>query len=131
MRTLLLVGVGLLLVLLIFLGFRNLTAFPRLVANVGRAKSELITRHSLLDRFFQDCGRYPTTQEGLIALWQVPPDLKKRWRGPYCDPLDSNDPFGTPYSYISVTPGHYELKCLGADGELGGEEDDQDLIVMK
>jgi general secretion pathway protein G len=47
-----------------------------------------------LDAYCLDNGRYPTTEEGLAALWQAPTNDPRpmNWRGPYLRrvvPLDS------------------------------------------
>jgi len=40
------------------------------------------------------------------------------------------DPWGRPYRYLLQAGGsRYKLGCLGADGQPGGEGDDQDLLV--
>jgi type II secretion system protein G len=73
-----------------------------------------------------DCGRFPTTEEGLSALKKCPtPALKGRWRGPYPD--DSKipkDPWGRDYVYrypgLHNTNG-VDVYSLGPNGN-GGEE---------
>ena len=62
-----------------------------------------------LDTFFTDCGRYPTTTEGLRALMVRPKDCK-RWGfagKPYIDKV----PVGLFYS--SKDPLHFELRLNG------------------
>ena len=82
-----------------------------------------------LDFFEADCGRYPTTEEGLVALIQRPPDLAAAdWRGPYLGnatqiPLD---PWKNKYTY--TCPGkhnllRYDLQSMGPDMTLDTEDD--------
>lgn len=71
-------------------------------------------------------GTYPTTDEGLQALIQAPPDVADRWHGPYVDngkiPLD---PWGRPYRY--ACPGThnkdgYDLWSTGPSGVDGNPD---------
>lgn len=71
-----------------------------------------------LERFKDDCGRYPTTAEGLNLLTDPPKEGSlNNWRGPYIEPLE--DPWGHEYVYrfpgIYNTNG-YDLYSLGRDG---------------
>jgi general secretion pathway protein G len=84
--------------------------------------SELATYKSLLDHFHLDCGRYPTTEEGLNALHVAPASLKDKWGPqPYTDKTSFNDPWGNPYLYLSNDPNQYTLKSYGEDGQPGGD----------
>jgi len=83
---------------------------------------------SALDTFRLDVGRYPTTEEGLEVLIKDPGIDK--WDGPY---LKKNkiplDPWGRPYEY--KCPGEhseYDLYSLGADGQIGGEGENRDIV---
>lgn len=105
---------------------------PKNSARVGGGpsrKSELATTKSLLDSFELNCGRYPTTNEGLPALQNPPHGLEKQWRGPYGSHPIVNDTWGFPYEYTSENPHQFKLISYGKDGKPGGEGDDQDLIV--
>ena len=64
----------------------------RLKTERGRAKHGLEERlvfvhEAALERFRRDVGRYPTTAEGLPAIFECPdtPDVAAKWRGPYLD----------------------------------------------
>ncbi len=107
---------------------------PKLVgqstqARVGAAKSELATTKSLLDTFNLNCGRYPTTEEGLGALETAPSGLEGKWRGPYGSKAVVNDPWDNPYVYESSANDAFTLKSYGADGVEGGTGDNEDLVV--
>lgn len=71
-------------------------------------------------RYKKDCGRFPTTDEGLHALLQ-PPDGQTNWKGPYLDGRpDRNilDPWNRPYRYVSPgikNPEFYDLWSEGPD----------------
>ena len=79
-----------------------------------------------LGMFDVDCGRYPTSKEGLNVLLSASADGSlTNWRGPYLDGLNS-DPWGHEYVYRS--PGvhntnSYDLYSLGPDG-VGNDSDD-------
>ena len=92
-------------------------------------KSEIANTKSLLDTFQLNCGRFPTTEEGLQALQIAPKDLEKRWKGPYGSPGVGNDSWGNPFQYTSSGPDQFELISFGADGRPGGVGDDEDLTV--
>lgn len=66
-----------------------------------------------------DVGAFPTTEEGLNAMFTAPSgEAGSRWSGPY---LTSKpiDPWGRPYKYKSPgmhNPSGYDLFSLGRDG---------------
>ncbi|RYG26094.1 type II secretion system protein GspG [bacterium] len=98
-------------------------------ARIGAAKSELATAKSLLDSFNLNCGRYPTTEEGLEALTVAPSGLEGKWRGPYASKPIVNDPWENPYVYESSSNDSFTLQSYGADGAEGGEGDNADIVV--
>ena len=77
------------------------------------AKRELTVLRVALERFERDCGRYPTTREGLKALVQRPLGLSD-WDGYYVT-LVRPDPWNHPYVY-RCDEGRMTLKSLGPDG---------------
>ncbi len=84
-----------------------------------------------LDHFVTDCGRYPTTSEGLKALINCPTNISGgRWHGPYMDEIPI-DPWGNVYVYrcpgIHNTNG-YDLYSCGFDGISKSGGDDLDDI---
>jgi len=86
-----------------------------------------------LDRFAIDCGRYPTTSEGLKALFICPTNISNaRWKGPYIDPPRiPQDPWG--HDYIYCCPGihntnGYDIYSCGFDGVSKSGGDDPDDI---
>ncbi|MDP0501628.1 MAG: type II secretion system protein GspG [Verrucomicrobiota bacterium JB022] len=53
-----------------------------------------------LTQYRIDVGNYPSTEEGLAALWSAPAGKEGRWNGPYIDSQDDLiDPWGNPYQY--------------------------------
>jgi len=110
---------------------------PNVFRHVGAAKdaaarSQMEMLGAALDAYRLDNGRYPTTAQGLDALWEAPTVEPRptNWRGPYLRKRVPADPWGTPYVY--AYPGElnargYDLLSLGADGRPGGEGEDTDL----
>jgi general secretion pathway protein G len=82
---------------------------------------------SALAQFSVDCGRYPTTKEGLKALMDCPTNtLYGRWHGPYLEQWPE-DIWKHDYGYccpgVHNTNG-YDLYSCGFDGvsRSGGED---------
>jgi general secretion pathway protein G len=79
---------------------------------------------SVLDLYKLDMGTYPSSEQGLAALNERPPDAPN-WSGPYLkgqsNPLD---PWNHPYIYRnpSSRSGHdYDLCSLGPSGNASGD----------
>ncbi len=99
-------------------------------AKVSRAQTDIASLESALERLFLSLDRYPTTEEGLGILLTPPPDAGRRWRGPYIGELRF-DPWEYQYQYRS--PGQYgsrtyDLWSNGADGQVGGDEHNEDVV---
>jgi general secretion pathway protein G len=87
--------------------------------NIARAQREIKTLRIALERFKIDCGRYPTTEEGLKAL-VLNPGIKE-WKRNYINFLRS-DPWRTPY-YYEYTNDTVFLCSFGPD-KIKGTADD-------
>jgi general secretion pathway protein G len=110
---------------------------PLVFRNVGDAKTEAARAQiellgMALDAYRLDNGQYPTTEQGLAALWTQPTasPVPTRWRGPYTRKSIPPDPWDRPYTYHS--PGiematSYDLVSLGRDGLPGGDGEDADV----
>ena len=100
-------------------------------ARVATAKSQIESFGTALESYYIDCGRYPTVEQGLQALWQKPTvePTSDNWAGPYMYRNIPNDPWGNLYEY--TVPGYnglpYGIRSLGADGREGGEKNDADI----
>jgi len=100
----------------------------------GRAKAELAKpklalMEQALNQFAVDVGRFPDDTEGLDVLLENLGELEG-WNGPYLKASQMMDPWGNPFIYMAegeINPGSFDLICLGADGEEGGEGDDADV----
>lgn len=110
---------------------------PNVFDRLGQAKSDAAKAQiemlgAALDAYRLDNGRYPTTDQGLEALWEEPTfePLPRNWRGPYLRRDVPTDPWGNEYIYVSPSqlgPFGYDLITLGADGQPGGEGEDADI----
>lgn len=122
-----------LLVVLVILGLIAAIAAPQVLRYLGSARSDSarIQIHALvtaLDLYRLDVGRYPSEQEGLIALHERPSGAE-RWNGPYVRRRDMLlDPWGRIYLYrIPGQRGDFDLFTLGADNAAGGNGEDRDV----
>lgn len=125
-----------LMVVLLILGILAVAIVPNVVGKSDRAKrtkaeADVAVLEGLLDQFYLDLSRYPTTEEGLRVLYYQPEQDQDKWRGPYSKKPITNDPWGRAYVY--ECPGSrsslpYEIMSFGRDGREGGEGDDADII---
>lgn len=114
---------------------------PNVFKHVGEAKSvtarsQIEMLGAALDAYRLDSGRYPTTSQGLAALWQAPAadGQALSWRGPYLRKAVPLDPWGRAYIYKAPgeqNPSGYDLLSFGADGQPGGEGDASDVVSWK
>ena len=107
------------------------------------AKSQIEQFGSALQTYFLDCGRFPTTEQGLRALWEKPVlyPVPEGWNGPYLEREPGNDPWGTDFEYLSsessIMPSEvpqtlpYVLISYGADKKEGGKGDASDICSWK
>jgi general secretion pathway protein G len=123
-----------LLVVLMILGLLAGLAGPRVLKQLGGAKSDTAQLQiaefgSGLDLFHLDVGRYPTTEEGLSALASEPGSVPN-WNGPYLKKNDiPGDPWGQAYHYrYPGESGDFDLYSLGRDNVDGGEDEDTDIV---
>src|SRR5687767_6409494 len=110
---------------------------PNVFRHVGAAKdaaarSQMEMLGAALDAYRLDNGRYPTTAQGMAALWEQPnvEPAATNWRGPYLRKPVPPDPWGSPYIYGypgEQNPRGYDLLSLGADGQAAGEGEDSDI----
>ena len=111
-------------------------AGPHRSAEARRARTFADVRGGLkfvLQMFKDDCGRYPTTTEGLKILITPPANGSlTNWRGPYIDlPEAPKDSWGHEYIYrfpgVHNTNG-YDLYSKGPDGVSKSDGHDADDI---
>lgn len=101
-------------------------------ARVKKALSDIRAIESALNLYRLDNFNYPTTEQGIQALVNKPtggPEAKNWRKGGYLPRLPL-DPWGSEYQYASPgTSGEIDLFTFGADGKLGGEDNNKDLSL--
>jgi general secretion pathway protein G len=110
-----------LLVVVVIIGLLAGYVAPRYFSQVGKsevqvARAQIDAFEKALDQYRLDKRRYPTAEEGLVA---VQPYLKKTL---------PTDPWGRPYVYRQTgASGEFEVVSLGRDGKAGGQGEDADI----
>ena len=130
------------MVVIIILGLLAGLVLPKFLgqeekAKIEVAKTQIRALESALDAFKLDNGFYPTTDQGLDALINIPTTgrIPDKWRpGGYLKPARiPKDPWG--HDYVYTAPGNdnreYEIVSYGADGEPGGEGNNADIESWK
>lgn len=86
-----------------------------------------------LHQYKLDNKRYPSKEQGLIALFVQPdtPPLAPLWKGPYIGRASlTKDPWSNEYLYESSdSPPGFEITTLGADAKPGGKKMNQDMSI--
>lgn len=124
-----------LMVVVVIMSILALVVMPRIIdrpdqARVARVQSDLAVLSGAVKLYKLDNFRYPTTEQGLMALVEVPstePVPPNYAANGYIDRLPQ-DPWGNPYQYLN--PGvhdEFDIFTLGADGVAGGSGVDADI----
>ena len=126
------------LVVVAIIGVLATIVGPSVFQNIGRSKqttaqNQIAMFASALENYRLDVGRYPSTEQGIDALRTKPtlPPIPANWHGPYLLNDPPIDPWGTRYQYRypgQNSVGSYDLFSLGADGQPGGEGENQDVV---
>jgi general secretion pathway protein G len=121
------------LVVIVIIGLLAAYVGPRYFAQIGKsergvARAQIEGFAKALDNYRLDTGHYPTSAQGLNALFVRPGDEPK-WAGPYLKKAVPQDPWGHPYVYRSPGDGDadFDLLSLGKDGQPGGDGDSADI----
>jgi len=123
------------MVVVVILAVLGALVVPKILSNVDKARvtraaSDIRAIETALDLYRLDNFKYPTTEQGLIALVKQPvdPTLTNYRVGGYLPSLPK-DPWGNVYLYAS--PGadgrEYDIITYGRDGKPGGEGFDADI----
>ncbi|KPJ66848.1 MAG: hypothetical protein AMJ43_06750 [Coxiella sp. DG_40] len=99
-------------------------------ARVTTTKANLKILHSAVNQFKMDTGRFPTEEEGLMALVEQPSDVTNYEVGGYLETTEiPQDGWGNDFIYelYPESGKPFVIKSFGADGEEGGEDYDADL----
>ena len=122
------------IVVLVILGTLASIVVPNVISRAGqaqivKAKQDIRALESALQLYRIDNFKYPTTDQGLQALVDLPSTAtNENWqKGGYIKKLPK-DPWKNDYQYLS--PGQhsdFDLYTLGADGRPGGEDENKDI----
>ena len=125
------------MIVIVILGILAWQIAPRIMGKPEEAKRlkaqmDIATLETSLKLYRLDNGAYPTTEQGLQALVEPPTVgvLPKKWReGGYLEKGKvPTDPWGGEYIYLSPgLHGDFDLMSYGADGQPGGEGNNQDI----
>jgi general secretion pathway protein G len=123
------------MVVVVILAVLGALVVPKLIENVDRARvaraqSDIRAIQTALDLYRLDNFKYPTTEQGLLALVKQPADPSiTNYRAEGYLPGVPKDPWNSPYQYSS--PGAdgkpYEVLTFGRDGKPGGDGYDADI----
>jgi general secretion pathway protein G len=99
-----------------------------------RALQDVATMKSALELYRADNGDYPTSQQGLDALYHKPssPPVPTNWER-YLDKPIQYDPWLSEYIYRcpgQEDPDGYDLISYGKDRKPGGADNDADITNM-
>ena len=120
---------------LLIIGLLAGVAVKNFLPNIARSKvvqtkANLRILHEGVIAFYMDTGRYPSDEEGLLALVEEPTDAEGWASGGYLDSTQlPKDGWNNDFYYMTE-PGNgkpFVVISFGADGEEGGEDDSADL----
>lgn len=121
------------LLVVLIIGALAAMVVPRLLPRAEEARVQIayveVTANvsAALDLFMLNVGRYPTTEEGLAALWSRPSTVPEgKWKGPYIKKSRLVDPWGNTIAYYSPARRgglDYDLISLGPDGAENTADD--------
>jgi len=123
------------MVVVVIIGILGALVVPKLLGRTGEsrvvaAKTDIATLMQALKLYKLDNQRYPTTEQGLIALTTKPtsgPSANGWKEGGYVEKLPK-DPWGNSYQYLSPgLHGEVDIFSFGADGQANGEGEDADV----
>lgn len=122
------------LVVVVILGILASLVLPNFLGRTDQART-IAARHDIqtlvgvLKLYKLDNGFYPSTAQGLQALVTKPDSdpVPRNWKQPYIEQLPK-DPWDRPYQYLNPgVHGVIDVFTLGADGESGGEDSNEDI----
>ena len=118
-----------LLIVIVILGLMASLVAPKFFNQLGTAErgiaaAQMNAFETALDTYRLDMGSYPSKLEELRK------SDKPRWDGPYLPKDIPLDPWKN--AYIYSVPGDdgnpYKIMSYGADGQLGGIDNNEDIV---
>ena len=124
-----LIVIAIILILTATVGYIAINSLDK--SRVAAAKTQIESFATALEAYYIDCGKYPTTEQGLGALRKKPETSpgSDNWSGPYLYKDAPKDPWGKEYEYTCPAPdgSPYGIRSFGADGIEGGEDKNADI----
>ncbi|MBS1196334.1 MAG: gspG [Proteobacteria bacterium] len=123
------------MVVVIIIGVLAALVVPKIMARPDEAraiaaKQDIATLLQALKLYRLDNMRYPSGEQGLMALVEKPTGapMPSNWKsGGYLERLPK-DPWGSTYQYLNPgIHGEIDVFSLGGDGKPGGEGVDADI----
>lgn len=119
------------MVVIVILGVLASMVIPNLLGNKEKADrqkvvTDIMALENAMDMYKLDNSRYPTTEQGLDALVEMPdvdPEPRDYRSGGYIKRLPQ-DPWGN--EYLLVSPGEnglIDIYSIGLDSEEGSDDD--------
>jgi general secretion pathway protein G len=119
------------MVVIVILGVLASMVIPNLLGNKEKADrqkvvTDIVALENAMDMYKLDNSRYPTTEQGLDALVEMPdvdPEPRDYRSGGYIKRLPQ-DPWGN--EYLLVSPGEnglIDIYSIGLDSEEGSDDD--------
>ena len=126
-----------LMVVIIILGILAMWVAPKIMSRPEQAKQvkaqlDIQNLETALKLYKLDNGKYPSTEQGLQALVEMPEtgDVPGKWKdGGYLEKSRvPKDPWGNEFIYLSPgLKGDFDIISYGADGVPGGEKENKDI----
>lgn len=121
------------MVVVVIIGVLGALIVPGVLENAEKAKitaarADVSNVMQALKLYKLENNRYPTAEQGLVALVQRPTtgQIPPNWRV-YIEKLP-NDPWGNAYQYANPgVKGEIDVFSYGADGQPGGEGKDAEI----
>jgi len=125
-----------LMAMLIIIGLLATLVVTKVASKIDQARvtttiANLKSLHSAVTQFKMDTGRFPTEDEGLLALIEPPSDVINWEPGGYLETTEiPKDGWGREFIYqlYPESGKPFVIISYGADGEEGGEGYDADLL---
>jgi general secretion pathway protein G len=125
-----------LMAVLIILGLLAAVVVKNFVGQVDKGrvittKASLRQLQTAVNQFRMDTGRWPTEDEGLKVLVQQPADVQNYPPGGYIETTEiPKDAWGHDFIFelYPESGKQFVVKSLGADGQVGGEGYNADLL---
>ncbi len=116
----------------LLMGIVGVTVFGRVdEARVATTRIQIKQVENALEFYRMDNSRYPSTEEGLRALVEAPPNVRNYPAGGYLKSRDGLlDPWDNEFEYVSPgqhNPHTFDVWSNGADGQPGGTDQNGEI----